>query len=161
MTDDHRRLLYLVRHGEAKPKDEDPERPLTTNGAEAVGRVASWAAAAGILADEIWHSGKLRAQETAQIFAQRLAESPVPKAVSGLAPNDDVEPIAARLQDESRQMMIVGHLPFLERIASLLVAGDANARVFTLDAGALLALEKNENVWSAVCLVQPRLLPGS
>jgi phosphohistidine phosphatase SixA len=28
MTDNTEALVYLVRHGEAKPRDEDPERPL-------------------------------------------------------------------------------------------------------------------------------------
>ena len=34
-------MLYLVRHGEAKPKDEDPERGLTLLGADAVARMAA------------------------------------------------------------------------------------------------------------------------
>jgi len=41
----------------------------------------------------------------------------------------------------------------------LLVAGDANGSVATLDAGALLALERSENGWRTVCLMQPKLLP--
>lgn len=57
--------LYLVRHGEAKPKDEDPERGLTDVGRADVSGMAAWAAAADIQVDEIRHSGKLRAQQTA------------------------------------------------------------------------------------------------
>ena len=154
-------LLYLVRHGEAKPKDEDPERALTAAGEDDIARMAAWAAGAGIRVDEIRHSGKLRAQQTAEIFAEHLSDAPVPQAVSGLAPNDDVEPTAQLLRDERRAIMLVGHLPFLERLTSLLVAGDANASVVSLDAGALLALAKNESGWSAVSLMQPKLLPGS
>ena len=114
-------MLYLVRHGEAKPKDEDPERGLTLLGADAVARMAAWAAGAGIRVDEIRHSGKLRAQQTAEIFAQHLSNAPIPQVVSGLAPNDDVEPIAQQLEGASRPIMLVGHLPFLESLTSLLV----------------------------------------
>ena len=33
-------MLYLVRHGQAKGQDEDPQRPLTDRGADDVTRVA-------------------------------------------------------------------------------------------------------------------------
>ena len=159
MNADLRTLLYLVRHGEAKAKDEDPERPLTAAGADDVGRVAAWAKGAEIRVDEIRHSGKLRAQQTAEILVQHLPDAPVPQAVSGLSPNDDVEPIAQQLQGQRRPIMLVGHLPFLERLAALLVVGDANESIATLDAGALLALAKNESGWCIVFLLQPKLLP--
>jgi phosphohistidine phosphatase len=160
MTDNSNALVYLVRHGEAMPKEEDPERPLTAAGRDDVSRMAAWAATTGNHVAAIQHSGKLRAQQTAQIFADHLPEAPIPEAVSGLAPNDDVKPIANQLRSEVHPIMLVGHLPFLERLASLLVAGNADAPVVTLDAGALLALAKDEDGWSAVCLMQPRYLPA-
>ena len=160
MTDNSETPVYLVRHGEAKPKDEDPERPLSEAGEDDVVRMAVWAAETGIHVAAIQHSGKLRAHQTAEIFADQLPESPVPNAVSGLAANDDVEPIAKQLQSEQGPIMLVGHLPFLERLASLLVSGDADASVVTLDAGALLALAKNENGWCVDYLMQPKLLPA-
>jgi phosphohistidine phosphatase len=160
MTENPEALVYLVRHGEPKPKDEDPDRPLSAVGNNDVSRMAHWAAGAGVRVTAIQHSGKLRAQQTAKIFADHLPEAPVSQAVSGLAPNDDVEPVAKQLQIESGPIMLVGHLPFLERLASLLLAGDADASVVTFDAGALLALANNQNGWSAVCLIQPKLLPA-
>ena len=64
--------LFLVQHGEAKPETEDPERSLTEQGAEIVGRIADWAARAGTEVDQIQHSGKRRAEQTATIVAQGL-----------------------------------------------------------------------------------------
>ena len=160
MTDKSSTLLYLVRHGEAKPKEEDPERPLSEAGEDDVVRMAVWAAETGIHVVAIRHSGKLRAQQTAQIFSERLLEAPVPQAVSGLSPNDDVQPIAKQLQSEKGPIMLVGHLPFLQRLASLLITEDADTSVVTLDAGALLALAKNENGWCVDYLMQPKLLPA-
>ena len=152
-------LLYLVRHGEAKPKDEDPERGLTPDGAQAVARMAAWAASVGMRVDAIRHSGKLRAQQTAEIFAEHLTAAPAPQAVSGLAPNDDVQTMADQVRNAGRPIMLVGHLPFLDRLASLLITGSAHTSVVSLDAGALLVLGQNEGVWRAVCLSQPNLLP--
>jgi len=62
--------VYLVRHGKAKSKEEDPERHLTERGAEEVRRVARFLAAAGIQVSKILHSGKTRARQTAEISNQ-------------------------------------------------------------------------------------------
>lgn len=154
------RQLFLVRHGEATSKDEDPERPLTSTGRSEVASVADWAASIGIRIDEIRHSGKFRAQQTAEIFAERLAAAP-PQVASGLAPNDDVVPIGEALQHGRGNVMLVGHLPFLSRLAALLLAGDAERNVVSLDAGALIGLCHTEDGWTAVCLLQPKLLSQS
>ena len=157
-TQSHRRL-YLVRHGEGEIQREDPERGLTDAGRTDVTRMAAWAAAAGIQVDEIRHSGKLRAQQTAEIFAEHLGTQAV--AAPGLAPNDDVAAIADAIEQEQGVVMLVGHLPFLERLAALLITGNAEGKVLTLEAGALVELTKTDDGWKATSLMQPRLLPGA
>lgn len=152
------RRLYLVRHGEAKPKEEDPERGLTDAGRAEVTRMAAWAASAGIQVDETRHSGKLRAQQTAEIFAEHLGKQAV--ATAGLSPNDDVVDVHKAIESEHGDVMLVGHLPLLERLASLLIAGDAESGVVMLDAGALMELTWTDDGWKATFLMQPRLLPG-
>lgn len=158
MTENSETLVYLVRHGEAKPKEEDPDRPLSAVGADEVSRMAAWAAAAGVRVTAIQHSGKLRAQQTAEIFADQLPEAPAAQAVSGLAPNDDVTPIARQLLSERGSIMLVGHLPFLERLASLLITSDAGSPTVALAAGAILALASTDKGWRVVCLMQPKFL---
>lgn len=157
MSDDKQRRLYLVRHGEARPKGEDPDRPLTPAGAADVGRMAAWAAAAGMRVDEIRHSGKLRAQQTAEILAEQLGASA--RAITGLGPEDDVANLTAAVASETRAVMLVGHLPQLERLAASLIAGNAESSVLLLDAGALLELTQVDDGWRVTCLMQPRLLP--
>ena len=159
MTHSKSRRLYLVRHGEAKPKDEDPERGLTEEGHSNVRKMASWFGASGIRVDEIRHSGKLRAQQTAEIFAEALGTQV--EAVSGLAPKDDVTSIVTRLESGAGNIMLVGHLPFLERLAALLTAGNADSSNVTLDAGAVLELTMSDDAWRVTCLMQPRLLPST
>jgi phosphohistidine phosphatase len=152
--------VYLVRHGEAKPKEVDPERGLTDGGrrdVEAVGRAVS-PAAGGIA--RIWHSGKRRAAETAEILSGLLAEqrrSPVePRARKGLDPNDPVEPVAAELSGLEQDVAVVGHLPFLDRLAARLLGLQArSAPVLRFEAGAVLCLERSEDGWSILWLVGP------
>jgi len=150
------RRLYLVRHGEAKPKNEDPQRGLTEAGHANVSRMANWGAASGIRVDEIRHSGKLRAQQTAEIFAGALGARA--HATPGLGPNGDDANIAGAIASEDAEIMLVGHLPFLERLTALLTVGNAASSVVTLDAGALLELTLADDAWRVTCLMQPRLL---
>jgi phosphohistidine phosphatase len=66
--------VYLVRHGEAKSEEEDPDRPLTDRGATEVRRVVGVAAGAGgVMVERIVHSGKTRA---------RLAEHQITQSLS-------------------------------------------------------------------------------
>jgi phosphohistidine phosphatase len=154
----HPRRLYLVRHGEAKPKDEDPLRGLTVAGETTVHKVAQWAAAVGIQVDEIRHSGKLRAEQTASLLAAALTTSGHPLATHGLDPADDVRPVADLLDGEDRTVMLVGHLPFLGRLVSQLVVGDPDQAIVAFDAAALVRLSKFDSQWVVEYVVQPELL---
>jgi len=85
--------LYLVRHGQAAARDGEVSRALTEHGAEVVEQVAAFAARAGVKVDEVRHSGKLRAHQTAEILAKALAPPRGVNAVAGLDPEDDVQTI--------------------------------------------------------------------
>ena len=61
--------LYLVQHGDAIPERVDPERPLSAKGRRDVEAVARLLASAGTRAVRVAHSGKLRAQQTAEVLA--------------------------------------------------------------------------------------------
>lgn len=149
--------LYLIQHGEAKPDTEDPERSLTAKGEEEVRRVATTAKRMGIRASRIYHSGKRRAQQTAEIIASTLtlpAES-----FRGLNPLDDVRPWAERISRETEDLMIVGHLPFLEKLASLLLCGDESARVVLFRYGAIVHLDQKEDqTWAVRWILTPEMV---
>lgn len=80
--------LYLVQHGKAATEAEDPARPLTAEGREDVKRVAACVAKLNLTVLTICHSGKLRAKQTAELFAQILAPASIGE-IGGLAPLDD------------------------------------------------------------------------
>lgn len=78
--------LFLIQHGEAKTKDEDPAKPLTEHGAAVVETMAAWAARAGVQVSEIRHSGKRRAEQTADIFGRHLPPDRGVVAANGSEP---------------------------------------------------------------------------
>src|SRR5437879_828185 len=91
--------LYLMQHGEARPEQEDPSRSLTERGRSEVERVARAAARLGLRIPLIRHSGKLRAQQTAEILAQSLEPRPDVAPLAGLAPQDDPARVARVVAD--------------------------------------------------------------
>jgi phosphohistidine phosphatase len=150
--------LYLMQHGEAKAEAEDPARPLTDAGAAAVKRVVGRAEAAGVQIDRCVHSGKLRAEQTAHLLAREIAANSPVEAREGLAPNDPVAPVAQWLSEltENRSIVLVGHLPFLDRLASLLVADDEGAQAIRFQMGGLVKLvPKQEGAGFAVAWMLP------
>jgi phosphohistidine phosphatase len=157
--------IYLMQHGEAKSKEEDPERPLTEAGRATVERVATRAASLGLRFDHLYHSGIPRARQTAEVLARRLdAEDRVANR-AGLAPLDPVEPVARWLLEASRSgndpaIALVGHLPFLDRLASRLVADDEAAQAIAFQMGGLVKLvAKGERAGFAVAwLLAPDLV---
>ena len=147
--------LILVRHGEAKSGAEDPERSLTDRGADVVTRVAARLAAAGVTVGQIRHSGKRRAEQTAEIFARHMNPDEGVLAVPGLSPNDDVTPWARDLLNEDRNIMLVGHLPFLARLAGLLVAGRTELGVVDFEASSAVCLSRRQEGWFIRWVVSP------
>ena len=150
--------LYLVQHGEAKSKTEDPTRPLSDHGAELVRRIAVWSAHAQLSVDQIRHSGKKRAEQTAELFAERLNPADGVIAISGIAPTDDVQPIANAIDQEEQTIMLVGHLPFLSRFASHLVIGDPDSHLLRFRNAGIVCLSRDEGKWLISWTVVPQLL---
>jgi phosphohistidine phosphatase len=132
--------LYLVQHGKAHTKDVDPDRSLTEEGILESRRMAERAADFGLDIRRIVHSGKKRAEQTAEIFAKALGpgEGSVPSL--GLSPNDDVSSFARELEPD-RNEMIVGHLPFLEKLVSRLVLGAEEPRVLSFRNSGVVCLD--------------------
>jgi phosphohistidine phosphatase len=150
-------LVYLVRHGEAKPESDDPARPLTERGRRDVQRVAAFAARMGLEVAQVCHSGKTRAAQTAAVLGEMLSPPRGVIAVSGLAPFDDVRPVAEALAGESQPVMLVGHLPFMARLAGLLLAGDADRPVVQFCTAGLVCLTREQDRWQLSWALTPHM----
>jgi phosphohistidine phosphatase len=111
--------IYLVRHGSTVPEERDPTRPLSEKGRAEVEKTARALLKEKANVEEIWHSTKLRAKQTAEIIAQTLGVKNIIEK-EGLKPNDDPAPIAELLKTTNKTILIAGHMPFLGELASLL-----------------------------------------
>lgn len=150
--------IYLVQHGDALPKEVDPERPLSEAGQRDVNRVAAFLADAGVRVARILHSGKRRAEETAQILGQRLGHGGAPAASAGLDPNDATDTIALKLADWSQATMLVGHLPYMAMLAGRLATGRDDPGVVAFTPGTVLCLERiGEGRFAIVWMIRPEL----
>jgi len=140
--------LYLVQHGEATSGEENHERPLTATGRAAVEAMAAHVARhAAIHVDRILHSGKLRAGQTAEILATHLNKTAEPS--DALKPMDDPSIWANRIKELNGNMMLVGHMPHLSRLASLLACGDPKHPLIKFRYGSPVAMGRDsDSIWT-------------
>ncbi len=148
--------LYLVQHGEAKPEHEDPSRPLTEKGTSDVRKSASFLKKINVSVSQILHSGKTRALQTAEIFANELAPQKLSQS-DGLSPLDDPKIWGERLSHIKENIMLVGHLPHLSRLASLLLTGDVERTVINFRMGGVLCLKRNGG-WAVEWMITPDIV---
>jgi len=151
--------VYLIRHGEAVCSQVDPRRPLSEKGRADIRKIASFIRPLDICVEHIWHSGKLRAAQTAEILAGTVRAEKDCSSREGLGPSGDVSTIAHELDAYDTDLMIVGHLPFLWNLTSLLAAGKETGDVVTFSAGTIACLERRDpGIWQINWMVTPELL---
>ena len=149
---------YLVRHGQAKSEIEDPARPLSDRGREEVTRVSRHMRAMGLRVAKIRHSGKLRARQTAEILAEHLSPTGGIHDMEGLAPMDNPDRARAAIEAAREPVMLVGHLPHLSRLASVLILGDSDQEILQFKAGAIACLDRVEGRFQLQWLLTPSLV---
>ena len=79
--------------------------------------------------ETIWHSGKQRAQQTAEILVGAVSASQGILQRNDLAPKDRVAQVKQAIEQSPGDLMIVGHLPFLGKLAALLVADNEETEI--------------------------------
>ena len=141
-------VLLLVHHGDAVGPDVDPMRPLSSVGRAATDRLAASAAQRGVRPDLIWHSGKLRARQTAELFWKACNPLAPLTAERGLLPDDPPRWMCDRLIGESRSILIAGHMPYLPRLLAMLAGDPSGARDFPLHG--CVALEQDGDGWKEI-----------
>jgi phosphohistidine phosphatase len=133
--------LYLVQHGISLPKETDPRKGLSQEGIAETERIAQVAKGYGIRVSKITHSGKTRARQTAEIFEAAFKPSGGIHERSGLNPLDDVAAFADTI-DDTEDIMLVGHLPFMERLAAYLITESYEKPVFKFQNSGIVCLDK-------------------
>lgn len=150
--------LYLVQHGQSHAQDVDPEKGLTDQGHATVKRIAEVAKSYGVPVSCILHSGKKRARQTAEILAAALNPPDGLRAKTGLNPLDEVTAMAG-LIDSKEDLMLVGHLPFMDRLCAWLVTGDTATAVFQFQNGGIVCLKPSseEEGWVIAWALMPEI----
>jgi phosphohistidine phosphatase len=136
---------------------EDSARPLSDRGRKEVQRVARHAAILGLEVAQIRHSGKVRAQQTAEILAEHLAPRFGIRQIEGLAPSDEPDRIRAEMETTGESLMLVGHLPHLSRLVSTLVLDDSEEEIIWPDTGTMVCLAKTERGFRLLWVLTPEL----
>ncbi len=86
--------------------------------------------------------------------------------VPNLEPLADVDELAESLSRSTTDLMLVGHLPHLDRLASRLVAGDAEREVFAFPECGVLCLRGRPGgapatgAWTVQWMLDPAMLPS-
>jgi phosphohistidine phosphatase len=141
-------MIVLVHHADAVGPQVDPMRPLSAAGRADGARLAAEAASRGLRPDQVWHSGKLRARQTAELFWRACNPLAPFSAARGLQPDDPPNWIRDELEHESRSILIVGHMPHLNRLLQVL-QDDTKASASFPQHGCV-ALERDGKRWKEV-----------
>ena len=144
-------FLYLVQHGEAKSKEEDPLRPLSDAGLTAINKTGEYLNKLQLNIDRIVHSGKLRSEQTAATISVAITSIPPVVEEDFLSPNDDPNMWANRLKQSEEDIMMVGHLPYLSRLASILLCGDDKISIISFKNGGVVCLKREESGEWVLC----------
>ncbi len=155
--------LYLVQHGDALPKDADPERPLSAKGRADAAKMAAFLQSAEVSVDEVVHSGKTRAEETATLLAQAVWPGHKPLKMDGLAPNDSTDHLAHATGAAGGDVMAVGHMPFMGRMAARCLSGSEEGTQVAFEPGTVVCLERTgdgaQGDWALCWMLRPSMIP--
>jgi phosphohistidine phosphatase len=154
--------LYLVRHAEATSKHIGGIRPLTKRGIEQANGMAQFLKPLRLRVQAVWHSGKARAQQTAEIIESAVSCEKGLTDQPGLKPFDRVRPIAEEICRSRGDLMIVGHEPFLGKLASRLLTGKTKTNVLNMAKGCVVCLERpTTGGWQLAWMLTPALAASS
>jgi len=149
-------FLYLVRHGEAKNEFADPSQALSEQGLRDVQKVASHLARIGTPVDIIFHSDRLRAEQTAAVLSDHLRPGGGVVETDHLGPFDDPSEWEHRLRDRDRNIMLVGHLPYMEKLFSLLMCGFTAEQIITFSNSTIVCLKRGmTGTWVLQWMIDP------
>jgi phosphohistidine phosphatase len=116
--------IYLMQHGPALPKDQDPEEGLAPDGEARIHASGQALKKMGVSFDAILSSPKKRSKQTAAIVAEEVGfpaeRIVVTKKVKAMTPPEETIQALSELSGVAR-VLIAGHLPSVAEVASLLL----------------------------------------
>ena len=153
--------LYLVHHGEAVPKEQDPGRPLTDKGRKDLQKLATFLERAGIRVARIIHSGKDRARDSAEILRAEIAPGVDLERIKGIKPDAPVGPLLQDIHNWRQDILIAGHGPYISRLVASLITGNQGPKFVATKPGTIICLERDEREQFRICWMLPPELLGN
>ncbi|MCP4487205.1 MAG: phosphohistidine phosphatase SixA [Gammaproteobacteria bacterium] len=150
--------VYLVQHGVNHPKNEDPQKGLTDQAMYDVDKLGAFIAQMNHKYEAVFHSDKKRARQTAQILGKHLKHMLGVHETDCLGPTDDIDVWANRIICSDGDPVLVGHLPFLNKLAARLVSGDENMQIVDFKNGSMVCLEEGQDRFSVKWAVTPDMI---
>lgn len=124
--------IYLMQHGPALPKDQDPEEGLNPEGEARIHTSGQALKKMGVAFDAILSSPKKRSKQTAAIVAEEvgfpLEKIVETKKVKAMTPPEETVQVLSELSGVER-VLIAGHLPSVAEVASFLLTEGSKAAV--------------------------------
>lgn len=151
--------LYLIQHAEAKSKEEDAERGLSETGFANIRKTAAFAKRLAVTVEVIYHSDKLRAVQTAKELSGSINSVAGLKQRDEIAPMDNITSLKEEVNKTDKNIMVVGHLPYLSKLTSALLSGDENRDVVTFQNGCIVKLVRSSETreWSLKWMITPEI----
>lgn len=151
--------LYLVQHGDALPRDVDRDRPLSDRGRDDIQRLTEWLSGNSVRITQILHSGKTRAEETAEILRRLIGTGGKICAGRGLGPNDSPEAFLRRMRHSENDTLVAGHMPFVARTVSQALTGAPDRQLVQFLPGSIAGIERSDDAsWRLFLFVRPEFI---
>ena len=105
------------------------------------------------------HSNKLRAVQTAQVFASDISTDAQREVTDSLLPNADISTIIDAISDWDDDTLIVGHMPYLSHFVSELLVGSDTHNIVRFTPATVVCLERYEHAkWILNWVLRPDLV---
>jgi len=124
--------IYLMQHGSALPKEQDPEEGLSPDGKASIHASGKALKKMGITFDVMLSSPKKRSKQTASIIAEEVGFPPEKiiqtEKVKAMTHPEETITIVAEYSGNQR-ILIAGHLPSVAEVASSLLTEGSKATI--------------------------------
>ncbi len=149
--------LYLVQHGIAVSEEVDPHKGISREGRLQTLRVLAFLCVKDFNVDVLWHSKKQRAVDTAYVIQDNISIKEV-VARDDLSPLSEIKDLPNEIIQLDKNLMIVGHLPFLGRLVSQLITGSDNYELVSFKHSGVVCLDYKDSKWRIKWIVAPDII---
>ena len=133
--------LYLARHGDYTVDLVKQLDVLTDLGINQITKIANCLKQANIQVANIYHSNKHRAEQTAALLAKGVHCDQNIQLYSGINPNDEIAAFVNEIPHWDKDVLVVGHQPFMNKLVSHLIVGNENKNIIDFHTGTVACIE--------------------